>query len=89
MEVKFKSKVDVIDKHSPQVEKWVEKKSTDWRKPPDKVKIIESKFYCRVGDSLRIITKDAGAWCIMVAVENEKGERFSILWNDLEIDYEF
>ena len=44
---------------------------------------LEPYYYGKAKDEVTIITKDPGEWQVTVIAENKKGERFSVLWNDL------
>lgn len=42
-------------------------------------------YWCRAGEELQIITKNPGAWQVVIAVENANGERFSIKWELIKL----
>lgn len=49
--------------------------------------VEKSPYYlAKVGDELRIITENPGAWKIVVSVENKAGDKFFVNWDDLKTD---
>ncbi len=79
------SRLSVINRYNPSHEETI----TEQHGSKTKSKTITVMHYlCKRDDELKVITENAGDWCIVVIVENKKGERFSMRWDDL-YDKEF
>lgn len=71
------SKVNKIDPYTPRKKVQVGRK------------VVEIPFFfCEKDEEIEILTKNAGAWCIVVAAKNSKGQCFSINWNEISIPLE-
>ena len=88
------SKINLVNKYKePRVvyEKEIIEKKTDLfgneTIKTKEVKKLYTPMYCNVDDELKIITDNAGAWRGCIIVENKNGERFTINWSDIKLDF--
>ena len=47
------------------------------------IKVMQPSLFCKTGDTLTIISDHPGAWTQVVVVENYKGNRTFMKWDDL------
>lgn len=74
------SKITKPDPYSPIREETIREQHGS--KQITKVVKIEP-YLCHEGDTLIVLTPNAAEWMIVVSVENKKGVRFFMRWNDL------
>ena len=79
------SNVTIIDKESPEILiKRTRQKNTRKGNAIETYHDVQTRYFCKEGDLIEIITKNAGEWCIVVIAKNKQGKTFPINWKDLK-----